>query len=225
MTGDTQAQPNLSDLVYNDDGTAGKVGKLDAHVVQGFTASRDGEAPLACLYIDGKKGPVLEHIGQFVGSGYPNAKSFFLNIEEYFKLGPRAISVHFDDSGDLLKGGQQRLLALDVERPLTAENMSMTEASREETDAKLAASEARNDVKFAKIEGKLDLIVSEMKNVNDLMKTVREDVRSVRANSWVIAFGLAALMVAIAFGLPTIAGFGASIRDMVHNELQSQKGQ
>lgn len=91
---------------------------------------------------------------------------------------------------------------------------TMPETTREEIDAKIAASEARTDTKIARLDGKLDLVISKLDDV-------RDDGRSTRSNQWVIAFGLAGLMLVIAFGLPTIFSFGTGFRDLVREEVQS----
>lgn len=96
----------------------------------------------------------------------------------------------------------------------------MTEQTREEVDAKIGAAEARTDTKITRMEGKLDLLLSEISNVNARIGDVRDDSRSTRSNLWAVALGLAALIVGVAFGLPAIYGFGFSLRDVVHKEVQ-----
>jgi hypothetical protein len=82
-------------------------------------------------------------------------------------------------------------------------------------DAKVAAAEARTDTKVVRLEGKVDLVLSKLDEL-------RDDNRSVRANQWVIGFGLAVLIVAVAALLPVFFSMGTQVRDLVHSEIQSQ---
>lgn len=88
----------------------------------------------------------------------------------------------------------------------------MADQTREEVDAKISASEARTETKIARLEGKLDLVLSKLDHV-------AEDNRSTRANQWVIAFGLAVLIVGVAALFPVFFGMGAQLRDMVRDEV------
>jgi hypothetical protein len=87
--------------------------------------------------------------------------------------------------------------------------------SRTEIDAKLAQSAAETDTKIARIEGKLDLVISKL-------DAVRDDNRVSRTNMWVIGFGLAAVMVAVAALFPIFFGLGAQIRELAQREVQIQ---
>ena len=102
----------------------------------------------------------------------------------------------------------------------------MSDMTREEMKAEIAASEARGDTKIARFEGKLDLVLSKLDGVNtsvsDKMKDVKDDVRAARANQWVIGLGLAVLIVAVVTLFPVFFGIGTQLRDMVHSEVQSQ---
>jgi hypothetical protein len=102
----------------------------------------------------------------------------------------------------------------------------MSDITREEIKAEIAASAARGETKIARFEGKLDLVLAKLDSVNtsvsDKINDVKDDVRSARANQWVIAFGLAVLIVAVAGLFPVFFGMGTQIRDMVHTEVQSQ---
>jgi len=103
---------------------------------------------------------------------------------------------------------------------------NMSDMTREEVQAQIAASEARGDTKIARFEGKLDLVLAKLDSVNnsvtDKMKDVKDDVRSARANQWVIALGLAVLIVAVVTLFPVFFGIGTQLHDMVHSEVQSQ---
>jgi hypothetical protein len=97
--------------------------------------------------------------------------------------------------------------------PVGNQGDKMAEHTREEVDAKIAASEARTDTKIARIEGKLDLVLSKL-------DSVRDDNRANRANQWIIGFGLAALMIAIVALLPVFFGIGAQVKDMVDHAVE-----
>lgn len=97
----------------------------------------------------------------------------------------------------------------------------MADHTREEVDAKIAAAEARTDTKIVRMEGKLDLLLSKLDYFNERITEVRSDSRGTRTNIWAVGIGLAALIIAVAFGLPALIGFGFQFRDVVHNEVQS----
>jgi hypothetical protein len=111
----------------------------------------------------------------------------------------------------------EELVLLKIETPPSSSNAKgnkMPDLTREEIDAKLAASEARTDTKIARLEGKLDLVLSKLDDV-------RNDNRGIRANQWVIGFGLALLIVAIAALFPAFFGIGAQVKDLVDASVQS----
>lgn len=93
------------------------------------------------------------------------------------------------------------------------------------TDAKIAASEARNDTKIAQITGKLDLVLSKLDAAQDETRTafshIKDDNRAVRANQWVIAVGLAILIVAVVALFPVFFGIGTQVKDMVDHAVES----
>jgi len=70
-------------------------------------------------------------------------------------------------------------------------------------EAKIAAAEARTDTKIVRSEGKIDLVLSRIDVLSAKIDELRDDNRSVRANQWVIGFGLAVLIVAVAALLPS----------------------
>ena len=83
---------------------------------------------------------------------------------------------------------------------------------REEIKDKIAAAEARTETKIGALSGKLDLVISKI-------DSAREEGRSTRANIWVVGFGLAALMLAIAVGIPVFIDMGSKLRDLVREEV------
>jgi len=101
----------------------------------------------------------------------------------------------------------------------------MTDPTREETDAKIAAAEARTDTKITRFEGKLDLVLSKLEDVKAANETiradVREDYRATRANQWTIGIGLAILIVALAALYPSFFVLGAQVKDMIDSSVQS----
>ena len=89
------------------------------------------------------------------------------------------------------------------------------------TDAKIAASEARTDTKIARVEGKLDLVVSKIDAIGEKLNVLRDDNRATRANQWVIGFGLAVLIIAVAALFPVFFDLGSKVRDMVDHGVQA----
>jgi hypothetical protein len=93
------------------------------------------------------------------------------------------------------------------------------------TDAKIAAAEARTDTKIARLEGKLDLVVSKIDErfdaLRDKLDGLRDDNRATRANQWVIGFGLAVLIIAVAALFPVFFDLGSKVRDMVGHAVQA----
>lgn len=101
-----------------------------------------------------------------------------------------------------------------VSPPDQSRDDPMADPSREEIDAKIAASEARTDTKIARLDGKLDLVLSKLDNV-------RDDNRTLRSNQWVIAFGLAVLIVGVVALFPVFFGIGTQIKDMIDSSVLS----
>lgn len=97
----------------------------------------------------------------------------------------------------------------------TSQGGTMSELTREEMKEAIGAAEARGETKIARFEGKLDLVLSKLDDV-------RQDNRTTRANQWVIAFGLALLIVALVASFPSFFGIGSQIRDLVHTEVHDQ---
>jgi hypothetical protein len=91
--------------------------------------------------------------------------------------------------------------------------IAMGDPTREEIEARIAASEARNDTKIVRLESKLDLVLSKL-------DAAKGDNLAIRTNQWVIAFGLAVLIVAVVALFPVFFGIGTQVRDMVDSAVQ-----
>jgi Fe2+ transport system protein B len=91
---------------------------------------------------------------------------------------------------------------------------AMADLTREEIKAQIEASEARTETKIARMEGKLDLVLSKL-------DSAKGDSLAIRTNQWVIAFGLAVLIVAVVALFPVFFGIGTQVRDMVDSAVQS----
>jgi hypothetical protein len=100
-----------------------------------------------------------------------------------------------------------------------AERPTMSDPTREETDAKIAAGEARTDtkfaqldVKFAQMDGKLNLVLSKVDEMKSRFDARFDDVRSgqraIVANIWVVGFGLGILIVAVFALFPAFFSMG-----------------
>jgi hypothetical protein len=99
-------------------------------------------------------------------------------------------------------------------REEAAEYTAMSSDPDDLTDAKIAASEARTETKIVRMEGKLDLVVSKL-------DSLREDNRATRANQWVIGFGLAVLIVAVAALFPVFFDMGGKVKDWIREEVRT----
>jgi hypothetical protein len=108
-------------------------------------------------------------------------------------------------------------------------NTDMAEPTREEIDAKIAASESRTETKLARLEGKLDLVLSKLDGGRDdataKFDSLKDDNRSIRSNQWVVGFGLAVLIVAIVALFPVFFGIGIQVKDIVDHEIEIQFNQ
>ncbi len=82
--------------------------------------------------------------------------------------------------------------------------------------AKIAAAEVRTDTKVVRLEGKIDLVLSRLDGMSAKFDALRDDNRSARANQWIIGFGLAVLIVAVAALFPVFFSIGTQVRDLVH---------
>ena len=108
----------------------------------------------------------------------------------------------------------------------------LTDLTRDEVDAKIDAAEARVETKIARLEGTLGVVISKLDGIaaqqaeikqdtRSLRAEIKEDFRSARANQWVIAFGLAVLIVAIVAMFPVFFGIGTQIKDIIDKSVQT----
>ena len=91
----------------------------------------------------------------------------------------------------------------------------MTDLTREEVQLRIENSEAKNDTKIVRIESKLDLVLSKL-------DAAKADNLAIRTNQWVIAFGLALLIVGVVALFPVFFGIGTQVKDMIDNAVQTQ---
>ena len=99
----------------------------------------------------------------------------------------------------------------------------MAAPTREEIDAKLAASEARAETRAVVSDGKLDAVLAKLVSIGEKMDDVRADNRTTRANLWAVCaivvaviIGMGAIVITIA---PAAFTFGSQVRDMVQKEV------
>lgn len=95
--------------------------------------------------------------------------------------------------------------------------MVMPDPTREEVDAKIAASEARTDTKLAKIDGKLDLVIAKIDHVTEsnsfLHKEIADSRRAVIANGWIIFAAIIAVIAILVTAGPSLFDLGMKIAD------------
>ena len=91
----------------------------------------------------------------------------------------------------------------------------MTNPTREEIQAQIAASEARGETKLARLEGKLDLVLLKLDDV-------KEDGRHTRNNAILIGVSLALLIIGSIAAAPVIFDLGFKLRETVTKEVQEQ---
>lgn len=118
---------------------------------------------------------------------------------------------------DILKGSSSEGWA-------SGEAKTMASPTREEIDAKLAASEARSETRSVQLESKFDLVLAKIAGLGEKMDDVRSDNRTTRSNIWAVCavivgviVGTAALIMTLG---PSAFTLGAQVRDMVQKELQ-----
>ena len=110
----------------------------------------------------------------------------------------------------------------------------MSEITREEIQAQIAASEARGDTKFAQLEGKIDVLMANIQSgfaaaTKDAAASVRasDELKSaVRESKWVLfgttigaAIALAALFVGVITYGDAIFSRGMAVRDVVQSVI------
>lgn len=94
---------------------------------------------------------------------------------------------------------------------------SMT-VTREEIDAKIAASEARTETRLAEMNGKFDLILSKIDSLHG--EVVRTEGRVETAKWTMIAVFIAAVFAGAGL-LASGIGVGSAFRDIVRQEVQA----
>ena len=106
-------------------------------------------------------------------------------------------------------------------------------ASDDLVNAKIEAAEARGETKIVRLESKLDLVISKLDGINTRFDDARDDARearktahadnvATRANIWVAAFGVVAVVVAIYALFPTFFDMGSKMRDLIEKEVSRQ---
>lgn len=111
------------------------------------------------------------------------------------------------------------------------EDIRMPDPTREEIDAKIAASEARGAIDIVRLEGKLEAFAATLSGKMDALQTSIQNAaaynRDTRSLIIASAFALAALIVGMATYGDALFGRGMNVRDMVqavvHEQQESQK--
>lgn len=97
----------------------------------------------------------------------------------------------------------------------TSNGMTIT---REEIDAKIAASEARTDTRLAEMSGKFDLMISKIDSLhNDLSRTEKR----VENAKWTMVAVVIGAVLAGAGLLASGVGIGSAFREIVRQEVQA----
>jgi hypothetical protein len=120
-------------------------------------------------------------------------------------------------AGSIFKAVEQNA-RLGAEPHLPNSEMSAGTVTREEIDAKIAASEARNDTKFARLEGQMAQMLQKL-------DTIHEDNRSVKTNVWAgvgLIVAVIALLTGVTFALaPAAFTAGLDIQDKIEQSVRS----
>jgi hypothetical protein len=111
------------------------------------------------------------------------------------------------------------------------EDIRMPDPTREEIDAKIAASEARGAIDIVRLEGKLEAFAATLSGKMDALQTSIQNAaaynRDTRSLIIASAFALAALIVGMATYGDALFGRGMNVRDVVqavvHEQQESQK--
>jgi len=91
----------------------------------------------------------------------------------------------------------------------------MSDITREEIQAQIAASEAKGETKLARLEGKLDLVLMKLDDV-------KEDGRHTRNNTILVGVSLALLIIGVVSAAPVIFDLGSRFRETITKEVQEQ---
>lgn len=107
--------------------------------------------------------------------------------KEFASTSPRPIRPSTSELGmimrgfDELKGRVERIEGADDAQKIgSTTGLTMSVPTRDEIDAKLAATEARGETRFVELSGKLDRVLDAVAMSNSRMSEVREDVKGVR---------------------------------------------
>jgi hypothetical protein len=160
-------------------------------------------------------------------AGAPGAKAHLREV-----IGGPSIAPHVNDNATLQLGNTS---AFSPRRshwdtagaPNVPEGtVKMSDPTREEIQAQIAASEARGETKFARLEGKLDLVLSKIDNSNshysDLKADIADSRRSTVANVWVVFGTVVALLIGLVAAAPAIFDLGSKFRETITKEVQDR---
>lgn len=103
---------------------------------------------------------------------------------------------------------------------------SMSDLTREEIAAQIAAAEARGDTKIVRIEGKMDLVLLKLDASIAGSEAIRRDVkdseRSLKANAWVIFAAIIGVVAIIATVGPLLFDLGTKHDEALTKKVQEQ---
>jgi hypothetical protein len=112
---------------------------------------------------------------------------------------------------------------------LEPKGSAMSDLTREEIQAQIAASEARGDTRVARLEGKIDTAVATLSGKLDaLSDKISADHAYHRGTRWIIiglALALAALVVTMATYGDAMFGRGMDVRDVVQSTIKETLAQ
>jgi hypothetical protein len=74
----------------------------------------------------------------------------------------------------------------------------------------------------AKLEAVNENTIAGRQEVVTVRQEIKHSERAVKANAWVIGFGLLGVIIALVIGLPTIFDLGTKQRDTISKEVQEQ---
>jgi len=109
------------------------------------------------------------------------------------------------------------------------QDASMSDPTREEIQAQIAASEARTDTRIARLEGKLETMQATLSGKIDAIgEKISADHEFNRSTRWVqygLALALAALIVTMATYGDAMFGRGMDVRNVVQNTIKETLAQ